>query len=55
MLAYAYQGAGHRGAIARARRGHWFSEQLFVRFAVLSGQGSWNGRDPLCPQAPHPP
>lgn len=55
MRAYAYQGAGHRGAIAQARRGHWFSEELFVRFAVLSGQGSWSGRDPLCPQAPRSP
>lgn len=55
MLAYAYRGAGHRGAMAQARRGQWFSEELFVRFAVLSGQGSWNGRDPLCPEAARSP
>ena len=55
MRAYAYQGAGHRGAIAQARRDQWFSEELFVRFAVLSGQGSWSGRDPLCPQSPRSP
>lgn len=55
MLAYAYRGAGHRGAMAQARQEQWFSEELFVRFAVLSGQGSWNGRDPLCPEAPRLP
>ena len=47
MRAYAYQGAGHREAIARSKRGDWLSEELFVRFAVLSGSGSWDGRDPL--------
>ncbi|WP_225430046.1 hypothetical protein [Deinococcus detaillensis] len=51
MLAYAYRGAGHRGAMAQAKRDNWFSEELFVRFAVLSGQGSWNGRDPLASEA----
>ncbi|WP_202630470.1 hypothetical protein [Deinococcus alpinitundrae] len=54
MQAYAYQGAGHREAIARSRRDNWLSEELFVRFAVLSSCGSWDGRDPLCPASAMP-
>ncbi len=51
MLAYAYRGTAHREVSLQAQREHWFSEELFVRFEVLSGQGSWSGRDPLRPQA----
>jgi spheroidene monooxygenase len=47
MRAFAYRGAGHRTAIAEVRAGDWFSEELFARFAVLGGEGTWEGRDPL--------
>lgn len=49
LRAFAYQGAGHRAAIARTRRDDWYAEELFARFAVLDTQGTWEGRDPLRP------
>ncbi len=37
----------HAEAIRAVRRGAWFSEELYARFAVLSDSGSWNGTSPL--------
>ncbi|MCL5778598.1 spheroidene monooxygenase [Limibaculum sp. FT325] len=47
MRAFAYRGDGHRTAIADARAGDWFTEELFARFAVISHDGTWEGRDSL--------
>lgn len=47
MRAFAYEGEGHRTAIAAVRQGNWFSEELFARFAVLDAEGRWNGRPVL--------
>lgn len=44
MDAYARSGA-HLAAIRGAQAGGWFSESMFVRFAPLSLQGRWQGRD----------
>ncbi|MBB5233959.1 spheroidene monooxygenase [Deinococcus budaensis] len=47
LRAFAYQGAGHREAIARTRREGWYREELFARFTVLAAGGRWDGHDPL--------
>ncbi|MEL7348192.1 MAG: spheroidene monooxygenase [Pseudomonadota bacterium] len=47
MRRFAYGGEGHRAAIAAVRRGDWFAEELYARFAVISAEGTWNGRPPL--------
>lgn len=44
MDAYARTGA-HLEAIRAARSGDHFSESMFVRFEVLSFEGSWKGQD----------
>lgn len=43
MDAYARTGA-HQDAIQAARRQGYFSESMFVRFALLALSGSWKGR-----------
>lgn len=40
---YAYQDAGHRGAITRTRDYDWFSEDLFSRFQPYRALGRWQG------------
>ncbi len=44
MDAYARTGA-HQQAIRAAWQQHFFSESMFVRFAPISSQGRWRGRD----------
>lgn len=44
---YAYQGLAHRTAIRQTAARRWYAEELFARFAVLSTDGSLDGRDPL--------
>ena len=44
MDAYARSGA-HLDAIRSAQAGQWFSESMFVRFALLHLHGRWQGRD----------
>jgi len=44
MDAYARAGA-HQQAIRAAWQQQFFSESMFVRFAPLSVQGRWQGRD----------
>ena len=46
MKAFAYRTAEHRQVIARTRREGWYSEYMFLRFDVLSSQGTIRGRDP---------
>ncbi|MEM9784632.1 MAG: spheroidene monooxygenase [Pseudomonadota bacterium] len=43
MRRFAYEGEGHRRAIADVRAGDWFSEELYARFAVLRLDGDWPG------------
>jgi len=43
MDAYARSGA-HQAAIAGAYREGWFGESMFVRFAPVSIEGQWHGR-----------
>jgi spheroidene monooxygenase len=46
MAGFARKGP-HAEAIRAVRDGHWFSEELYARFAVLSDSGTWNGASPL--------
>lgn len=46
MDAFARSGP-HARAIAAVRKEGWFREELYARFRVTGGTGSWGGRDPL--------
>lgn len=47
VAAFAYGGQPHRAAIADTARLQWYGEELFARFAIVSTEGTVNGRDPL--------
>jgi hypothetical protein len=44
---FAHRGAAHREVIAQTPREGWYAEELFARFAVVGGEGTLDGRDPL--------
>ncbi|MCW2498816.1 MAG: hypothetical protein JWN87_492 [Frankiales bacterium] len=46
LQGFAYGGA-HAEVIARTAQVGWYAEELFARFAVLGGEGTLDGRDPL--------
>ncbi len=46
MAAFARTGP-HADAIRAVRAEEWFREELYVRFAVHSDRGTWNGTSPL--------
>jgi heme-degrading monooxygenase HmoA len=47
MRQYAYGTAHHQQVIRKTRADHWYREELFARFRVLSSTGTWKGRNPL--------
>ena len=48
MAAFARKPDGpHQRAIDSVRRGHWFREELYARFAVTGDMGTWGGASPL--------
>lgn len=47
MANFAHKDGPHARAIKAVRAENWFSEELYARFAILGGRGSWEGRDPL--------
>lgn len=47
MTDFAYRSAEHATVLARSRAEHWYSEELFARFAVVAATGTVDGRDPL--------
>lgn len=47
LNAFAHTGAVHAGVARRTADEHWYAEELFARFAVLSSRGTLRGRDPL--------
>jgi heme-degrading monooxygenase HmoA len=47
MQQYAYQNPEHREVIQKTREGHWYKEELFARFRIVSSTGTWKGTNPL--------
>ncbi len=47
MKQFAYQMKEHAEVIRKTRKEDWYSEEMFVRFKVLSSSGSLLGKDPL--------
>jgi spheroidene monooxygenase len=51
MMGFAHgPSAPHAKAVARTRRTHGFSEELYARFSVVGSEGTWRGSDPLSPR-----
>lgn len=47
MLQFAYTMKTHRDVIKKTREQKWYSEEMFVRFAISKSEGSLNGKNPL--------
>ncbi len=47
LTAFAHRRGPHVEAIRRTGTEHWYAEELFARFAVVSCAGEVDGRDPL--------
>ena len=47
MRNFAYRMHQHADVIKKTRKEDWYSEDLFVRFEILSSTGSLNRKDPL--------
>ena len=51
MKQFAYRMHSHQQVIKKTRQEKWYSEDMFVRFAILSTSGSLRGIDPINPSA----
>jgi hypothetical protein len=47
MKQFAYQMHQHAEVIRKTRQENWYSEDMFVRFKILSSKGTLRGKDPL--------
>ncbi|MBV9988881.1 MAG: hypothetical protein JO301_14475 [Chitinophagaceae bacterium] len=47
LKAWAYQSAAHSDVIRKTRSENWYSEEMFVRFAIRSVAGTIRGENPL--------
>jgi hypothetical protein len=50
MKQFAYSKREHSEVIKKTRRNNWYSEDMFVRFSILSTRGTLRGTDPIFPQ-----
>jgi len=51
MKQFAYRMHSHQQVIKKTRQEKWYSEDMFVRFAIISTSGSLQGMDPINPSA----
>lgn len=47
MKAFAYQDKDHLKVIQKTRKESWYSEEMFIRFAIIASLGTIRGKDPL--------
>lgn len=47
MKIFAYQMKEHATVIQKTRKENWYSEEMFVRFKIISTEGKINGMNPL--------
>ncbi len=47
MKQFAYQMHHHTEVIRKTRKENWYSEEMFVRFRILSSRGTLHAKDPL--------
>jgi len=47
MKQFAYQMKAHAEVIRKTRKEDWYSEDMFVRFKIISSTGTLRGNDPL--------
>lgn len=47
MKQFAYRMREHQDVIRRTRQEKWYSEEMFVRFAIISTRGTLRGVDPI--------
>jgi heme-degrading monooxygenase HmoA len=47
MKKFAYQMQAHTEVIRKTREENWYSEEMFVRFKILSSSGTLHRKDPL--------
>ena len=47
MKTFAYGSPEHAEVIRKTRKLNWYSEELFVRFRLISGSGTNKGEDPI--------
>ena len=47
MKQFAYGMKDHADVIRKTRKENWYSEEMFVRFKIISSSGSLQGKDPL--------
>jgi len=47
MKSFAYSMKEHREVVKKTRQEKWYSEDMFVRFKIISTHGSLKGIDPL--------
>lgn len=47
MKTFAYKMQEHTGVIQKTRREDWYSEEMFVRFRIITSDGTLHGKNPL--------
>jgi hypothetical protein len=47
MRQFAYTMKAHQEVIVKTKKEKWYSEDMFVRFRIISSNGSIKGKDPL--------
>jgi hypothetical protein len=49
--AFAYRQPHHLAVVEATRRDGWYGEEMFASFRPSASAGTWDGRDPLAPDA----